>query len=66
MHSFGSVSVFSDVGWAGESESYSSDDWLYSAGVGVSLADGLVRLDSAWGLREPRTFRLDLYLDAMF
>ncbi len=65
MYAFGSISLFSDVGWAGESASYSSDDALYSVGVGVSLLDGLVRLDSAWGLGEPRAFRLDLYLDAI-
>ena len=65
MYPFGSISLFSDVGWAGESASYSSDDALYSVGVGVSLLDGLVRLDSAWGLQEPGTFRLDLYLDAI-
>jgi hemolysin activation/secretion protein len=65
MYPFGSISFFADVGWVGESESYSFDDGLYSAGVGVSLLDGLLRLDSAWGLRKPRTLRLDLYLDAI-
>ena len=64
-YSFGSVSLFSDVGWAGESESYSFEDALYSAGVGLSVLDGLIRLDSAWGLRQPRAFRFDLYLDAI-
>ena len=63
--SFGAVSLFSDVGWAGEYETYDFDDALYSAGVGLSVLDGLIRFDSAWGLRQPRTFRFDLYLDAM-
>ncbi len=64
-YSFASVSLFADVGWAGESESYRSEDALYSAGVGLAVVDGLIRLDSAWGIRRPRAFRLDLYLNAI-
>ena len=64
-YSFGSLSLFSDVAWAGESESYHFEDALYSVGVGLSLADGLVRMDSAWGLRQPRAYRFDLYLDTI-
>ncbi len=64
-YSFGSVSIFSDVGWAGESDSYRFEDALYSVGVGLSVLDGLIRMDSAWGLRQPRVFRFDLYLDAI-
>jgi hypothetical protein len=63
--SFGALSLFSDVGWAGEYESYRFEDALYSAGAGLAIVDGLIRLDAAWGLRKPRTFRLDLYLDAI-
>ena len=37
----------------------------YSAGVGLSLVDGLIRMDGAWGLRAPRDFRLELYLDGI-
>jgi hypothetical protein len=33
--------------------------------VGVSLLDGLLRLDGARGLRDPKGFRLDFYLDAI-
>ena len=61
-YSFVWISLFTDVAWAGESESYRFEDTLYSAGVGLAVADGLIRLDSAWGLRRPRAFRLDLYL----
>ena len=63
--SFASILLFSDVGWTGESERYGLDDALYSSGVGVSLLDGLPRMASVWGMREPRVFRLDLYLDAI-
>jgi hypothetical protein len=38
---------------------------LYSLGTGVSILDGLVRLDAAWGLRAPTSFRFDMYLDAI-
>lgn len=64
-YSFGSVSIFSDGGWAGESESYRFEDVLYSVGVGLSVVDGLIRMDSTWGLRQPRVYRFDLYLDAI-
>jgi hypothetical protein len=63
--SFGRVSLFSDVGWAGDRGDVRWDDALYSAGVGVSILDGLIRLDAAWGLRAPRDFRFDLYLDQL-
>lgn len=63
--SFGAVSVFSDGAWAGEREDFEVDDALWSAGVGLSVLDGLIRADAAWGLREPRGFRLELYLDGV-
>ena len=62
---FGAVSVFSDGAWAGPRDSFELDDALWSAGVGLSLADGLIRVDAAWGLRDPRDFRLELYLDGI-
>ena len=62
---FGAVSLFSDLAWAGDRDVVRFDDALYSIGVGVSLLDGLVRIDGAYGLRDPRDFRLDFYLDAI-
>ena len=39
---------------------------LYSAGLGFSLLDGLIRLDLSHGLKGPeKRFRFDLYLDAI-
>ena len=61
--SFGDISLFSDLGWAGDRDRIRWDDALYSAGAGVSILDGLIRLDSAWGLKAPRDFRFDVYLD---
>lgn len=61
--SVGRVAVFSDVGWAGDRSDIDLDDALYSIGVGLSILDGLIRFDAAWGLRSPREFRFDAYLD---
>jgi len=63
--SFGRLSLFSDLAWAGDRSAVRWDDALYSLGVGVSILDGLIRLDGAWGLRSPRDFRLDFYLDQL-
>ena len=63
--SFGGLSLFYDVGWAGARGGFDRDDVLYAAGVGVAVLDGLIRLDSAWGLRSPHRFRFDAYLDSV-
>ncbi len=63
---FGAVALFGDAGWGTEGRAAPrADEILYSAGAGLSILDGLIRLDAAWGLREPRGFRLDLYLDGI-
>lgn len=56
--------VFSDAGWAGERDGWEFDPPLLSAGIGASFLDGLIRLDLARALREPKRWRVDLYLDA--
>ncbi|HEU4454253.1 MAG TPA: hypothetical protein VFR81_14390 [Longimicrobium sp.] len=56
--------LFSDVGWAGDRDAWSFDAPLWSAGVGVSFLEGVVRLDLARALREPRGWGLSLSLDA--
>jgi hypothetical protein len=63
--SFGSLGLFSDLAWAGDHSTIDFDDAFYSLGAGASLLDGLIRLDAAWGLRDPQGFRLDFYLDAI-
>ncbi|HUF75114.1 MAG TPA: hypothetical protein VMM35_02500, partial [Longimicrobiales bacterium] len=62
-YSFGRIVLFSDVGWAGDRPDVRFDDALHSIGAGISILDGLIRIDGAWGLRSPRDFRLDVYLD---
>jgi hypothetical protein len=61
--SFGRIALFTDLAWAGDRNDIRLDDGLYSVGLGLSILDGLFRLDGAWGLRSPRDFRLDVYLD---
>lgn len=63
--SFGALSLFSDVAWAGDRDAASFDDALISAGTGLSILDGLIRVDAAWGLRDPEGFRLEAYLDGI-
>ena len=63
--SFGAVSLFSDAGWAGVRDDIDLDDALLSAGVGLSLIDGLIHFDAAWGLRGSDRFRFDVYLEAI-
>ena len=58
------VILFSDAGWAGRNEDLRTDPWLLSAGVGVSMLDGLVRVDLARALKRPTGWRLIAYLDA--
>ncbi len=61
---FGSVGLFSDLGWAGEPWKGGPGDTLVAVGAGLSLLEGLIRTDAAWAVRAPRGFRLELYLDA--
>jgi hypothetical protein len=62
---FGAVSVFSDAGWAGERDDARLDDVFASVGLGLSLVDGLIRIDGARGVRGGRGFRLEFYLDGI-
>lgn len=61
--SFGAISLFSDYAWAGSLDTYRARDGFYAVGVGLSVLDGLIRLDAAYGLKQPTDFRIDLYLD---
>jgi len=61
--SFGRLSLFSDVAWAGARSDARWGDVLRSAGGGMALLDGLIRVDAAWGLRGTGRFRVDAYLD---
>lgn len=61
------LAVFSDLGWAGAAtnDAFRASRPLVSAGVGVSMLDGIARVDLARALRAPTGWRLHLYLDAL-
>ncbi len=65
QHAFGAVSLFGDLAWAGARDDIRLDGALAAAGLGLSLVDGLIRLDAAWALRVQRGFRLEAYLDGI-
>ncbi len=61
-------SVFYDLGWAGARERFaaSGQTLLRGAGVGVSMLDGLFRMDVARGLAPTRQWRADFSVDVRF
>ncbi|MEO5509168.1 MAG: BamA/TamA family outer membrane protein [Longimicrobiales bacterium] len=60
------LALFSDVAWAGPRAEWKSGRPLMSAGVGVSLLDGIMRLDLARAVREPKGWRLHMYMGGVF
>lgn len=57
--------LFSDAGWAGTASEFDADETLVSVGAGMSILDGLIRIDLARALRAPIGWRLDVHLDAL-
>ena len=72
------LSLFGDAGWAGDRSALGTREPfrlrtsagtpapLSGAGIGLSVLDGLLRIDVAKGLQPGRAWRTDLYLDARF
>jgi hypothetical protein len=59
--------IFGDIGWVGSREEMRNVGLPMSGvGAGVSMLDGLMRLDVARGLNPIRQWRVDFYLDAIF
>ena len=59
--------IFGDLGWAGSRDDFANPGRPMSgAGVGVSVMDGLIRLDYSRGIYPRKRNRLDLYLEARF
>ncbi|MBA3672733.1 MAG: hypothetical protein H0W68_12030 [Gemmatimonadaceae bacterium] len=59
--------LFGDIGWAGSRREWSRIGVPMSgAGVGLSILDGLVRLDVARGINPVRGTRVDAYVEARF
>ena len=60
-------SLFYDIGWAGPRKEFSKPGRpLSGAGVGLSLLDGIARIDVARGIWPERRWRVDFSLDARF
>jgi hemolysin activation/secretion protein len=60
-------SVFYDVGWAGPRGDFARPGKpLSGAGVGVSLLEGLLKIEAAQGISPERRWRWDVYLGARF
>ncbi len=60
------LSLFSDWGWTGSRADLGFANPAGAVGAGVSLLDGLVRLDLARGIRRGSSWHLHLYLDGLF
>jgi hypothetical protein len=60
------VGLFTDLGWTGQREDFTLRDPFASVGVGVSLLDGIIRLDVARAVRRGTRWKLHLYLDGLF
>jgi hypothetical protein len=58
--------LFADVGWAGPREELTDHRPGVSAGLGLSLMDGLLRFDLARGVVRGKDWRVHLYLDGLF
>ncbi|HYH80719.1 MAG TPA: hypothetical protein VEX86_13030 [Longimicrobium sp.] len=57
------LALFSDMGWAGDRDALTIQHPLWSVGAGFSVLEGLFRVDLARALRQPRGWRLELYMD---
>jgi len=59
--------VFYDVGWAGSRDAISSMGRpLSGVGAGLSMLDGLFRVDVSRGIHPEQRWRTDLYIGARF
>jgi hypothetical protein len=61
--------IFGDIGWAGDRTTWRDiGSPISGVGAGVSILDGLVRLDVARGLQPvgQRGWRVDAYLEGRF
>ncbi len=59
------LTTFWDAGWTGPVDSFGTEGWRSSVGAGVSLMDGLFRIDIARAVRGGSLWRLHLYADGL-
>lgn len=58
--------LFHDIGWAGSRADFGTGTPLSGVGAGLSLLDGMVRVDVSKGIRPEQYWRWDLSLEARF
>ncbi|MYH09231.1 MAG: hypothetical protein F4143_03595 [Gemmatimonadales bacterium] len=59
------ITGFWDTGWTGPVDAFGTEGWRSSVGVGVSLLDGLFRIDIARAIRGGSLWRLHIYSDGL-
>jgi hypothetical protein len=59
------VAAFADAGWAGAGPALARGRPLVAAGVGASFLDGVLRVDLARALVDPKGWRMDFYVDGI-
>ncbi len=59
------VTGFWDAGWAGPVDAFGTEGWRSSVGLGLSLMDGLFRIDIARAVRGGNIWRLHIYSDGL-
>ena len=60
------ASLFGDAGWAGDRTTFDTGDVLYGVGLGVTVMDGLLRVDLARALNgSDPGFRVHVHVDAI-
>ncbi len=60
------VGFFGDAGWAGERRAFDVNDILYSVGMGITIMDGLMRVDLARAVNGPDPrIRVHVHVDAI-
>ncbi len=59
------VTAFWDAGWAGPVDAFGTEGWRSSVGVGLSLMDGLFRIDIARAVRGGSLWRFHAYADGL-
>lgn len=60
------LTLFADAAWAGDRNAFGSGGPAVAVGTGISLLDGLLRVDLARGVRRGDDWRLHLYSDGLF
>ena len=59
------LTAFGDAAWAGPRDSFGTEGWQASVGLGFSTMDGLFRIDVARAVRGSNEWRVHIYSDGL-